>query len=96
MTQKDSLLEMLNKGEWRCGSEFLQAYLPEYRSLINKLRRVGYQIVTRSCENPGHFHKSKRMQEWHLLTTKTPPPGYIGTPFTEPQTFLGTNKTYIN
>lgn len=56
---------MLEKGEWRCGAEFLQIYIPEYRSRINELRKK-YTIVAQRCRNPQHVHKGG-MQEWRLL-----------------------------
>ena len=64
MNQKTKILEMLKEREWVCSSDFLKAYLSEYRSLINLLRKDNYIVHKRSCKS--HRHNSKKLQEWHL------------------------------
>ena len=76
MTQQDNIYKMLENKDWRCGSEFLQAYLPEYRSIINKLRKSGHTIIKRRCENPYHHHKGG-MLEWKLCQTQETAPRTI-------------------
>lgn len=83
MTQKETIKQMLDSGEWVCGNDFLKAYIPEYRSRINELRKSGHEVITRRCLT--HHHQGIT-QEWRLL----PQPAYT------PLTFLGTNKIYTN
>lgn len=51
-------------GLYVCSRDFLGAYLPEYRSLINKLRKEGYEIEDKRCDM--HVHEG-RMNMWRLI-----------------------------
>jgi len=62
-TQRDLVLQLLNKSEWVCGIEFQQNYIPEYRTRINELRRTGLIVQARRCTK--HSHRGV-MQEWSL------------------------------
>jgi hypothetical protein len=63
MTQKESIIQLLNQAEFVCGTIFLQNYLQEYRTRINELRKDGFTIEARRCTK--HPHKGI-MQEWSL------------------------------
>lgn len=69
-TQRDIVLQLLNKSEWVCGIEFQQNYIPEYRTRINELRRTGLIVQARRCTK--HRHRGV-MQEWSLRINGTPP-----------------------
>lgn len=64
MTQKESVLQLLNQAEWVCGREFLANYLQEYRTRINEIRKDGFTIEARRCTQ--HQHRAG-MQEWSLV-----------------------------
>lgn len=63
MTQKESVLQLLNQAEWVCGTVFQQNYIPEYRTRINELRKDGFIVEALRCTQ--HQHKGM-MQEWSL------------------------------
>ncbi len=64
-TQRETILQLLNGALWVCGTGFQSSYIPEYRTRINELRKEGFTIETRKCQQ--HRHKGI-MQEWHLAT----------------------------
>ena len=70
MTQQQIVKSMLDSGEWVCGNKFLEAYIPEYRSRINELRKQGHNIITRRCLQ--HHHKGIT-QEWCLIPAPSAP-----------------------
>jgi hypothetical protein len=81
MTQKESIIQILNQAEWVCGTVFLQNYLQEYRTRINELRKDGFTVEARRCSQ--HQHKAG-MQEWSLrqkasVSSKTAPDSTIPT-----------------
>lgn len=65
MTQKETILQILNEVEWVCGIEFQQKYIPEYRTRINEIRKDGFTVEARRCTQ--HPHRGI-MQEWSLRT----------------------------
>ncbi len=67
-TQKNKVLELLRNQEWCCLTDFLDAYLSEYRTLINMLKKDGYEIEPRPCTR--HVHNSKKTLEWRLKGLK--------------------------
>lgn len=71
MTQRDTIYQMLESGDWICGNDFLKAYIPEYRSRINELRKLKHVIITRRCFS--HVHKGIT-QEWRLTSAIPLPP----------------------
>ena len=68
MTQHETILQLLNKSEWVCGTEFQQNYIPEYRTRINEIRKDGFIVEARRCAQ--HTHKGI-MQEWGLRLAET-------------------------
>lgn len=59
-TQKHKVLEMLKQHPAGLnGRDFLQAYIPEYRSRINELRRDGYDIPEPKHEADSKFVRFK-------------------------------------
>lgn len=68
ITQKNTILQLLNAAEWVCGTTFLQNYLQEYRTRINELRKDGFTVEARRCTQ--HVHKAG-MQEWSLKARET-------------------------
>lgn len=64
MTQKQTIKTILDSNDWICSTTFQKAYIPEYRSRINELRKDGNNIIARRCV--AHKHKGA-LQEWRLL-----------------------------
>ena len=64
MTQKEVIKEMLSDGSWLCGTVFMQKFIPEFRSRINEIRKEGFIIEARLCQQ--HNHRGN-LQEWRLL-----------------------------
>ena len=71
-TQKQTLTRLLNTNPWVCGTVFQSAFIPEYRSLINKIRKDGTPIEARKCRQ--HNHRGGRLQDWSI-SSKTPQGG---------------------
>lgn len=65
MNQKTQILNILAKNPWTCGSVFQQNYLPEFRSMMNKLRKDGHIIQDRWCKTHNHH-----MKEWALMPNR--------------------------
>ena len=61
MSQKDTILRRLLEAPV-CGTRLLELRIPRYAARIAELRAEGMNIVTRRCENPNHFHKSKQIE----------------------------------
>lgn len=66
MTQRDQIHNFLKDGQWVCGTSFQRAYVPEYRTRINELRKAGHGIEASRCDL--HTHKGV-MQKWRLVMT---------------------------
>ena len=69
-TQKQTLTRLLRSNPWVCGTVFQSAFIPEYRSLINKIRKDGTPVEARKCRQ--HNHRGGRLQEWSI-SSKMPP-----------------------
>jgi hypothetical protein len=67
MTQKDKIITKLGDGLWHCSRELIEQYSVDYRSVINKLRKAGFEIEGCNCNL--HHHEGK-MNMWRL--TKIP------------------------
>lgn len=65
MTQIERIKEMLADNEWICGTRFMQEFIPEYRSRINEIRKQGFMVETRKCQQ--HNHKGN-LQEWRRVS----------------------------
>ena len=63
MTQHQTILNILEDLKPHCSNELRDAYVPEYRSRINELRKKGYKIEPLRCNL--HEHKGN-MQMWCL------------------------------
>lgn len=50
MKQTQKILNLLKHGNWICGTKFMEAYIPEYRSRINEIRKKGQLIEARRCQ----------------------------------------------
>jgi len=62
MTQKE---RVLNELTWRhsvCSTRFLEAHIPRAAARIAELRAEGYLIVTETCNDPYHNHKTRQVQ----------------------------------
>lgn len=64
MSQQELILEKLNDGQWHCSNELIDLYSVDYRSVINKLRKKGYEIIGKPCDM-NHTHKSRK-NKWYL------------------------------
>lgn len=53
MTQKQRILDALRL-EPRCGTTFLEMYMPRYAARIHELRNEGHQIISRPCKLHRH------------------------------------------
>lgn len=69
MTQKTALLDLLKSKEWVCTTEFQQMYIPEFRSLIARMRKhEGFHIIDEPCLGKcGKQHNSKALNRWKLV-----------------------------
>lgn len=69
MSNKELILDMLSKREWVCSTQFQENYLPEFRSLIARMRKhEGYLIVDEPCLGRcGKVHKSKGLKRWQWV-----------------------------
>lgn len=64
MTQQEIIISILEDSDWHCGREFMQTYVPEYRSRINEIRKKGIMIETRKCQQHDH---GGNLQEWRIM-----------------------------
>ncbi len=67
MTQKQDVLMMLWDREWLCVSEFMRAYIPRYSARLFELRRDGWTLEKRRCQQHPHD-----LDEWRLAGTPSP------------------------
>jgi hypothetical protein len=67
-SQLDRVLRLLIHQEWICAVEFLRLSPPivRYGARIYQLRKTGYVIWRRDCENRSHDHQT-RQYEWGLI-----------------------------
>ncbi len=66
--QRETIKQVLEDGQYHCGTEFQKLFIPEYRTRINELRKnAGLIIEKRRCQQ--HKHKGV-MQEWKLVGQK--------------------------
>lgn len=54
-TQLERVAMMLFEADEVCGSEFYNRYIPRFSVAIHKLRRAGYIITKRPCDQ--HYHE---------------------------------------
>jgi hypothetical protein len=55
MNQHTTILNILDDAKFHCSNELRAAFVPEYRSRINELRKRGYTISKARCNL--HTHK---------------------------------------
>lgn len=55
-TRRDSVLDLLRRQDWVCGTELADAVGWAFGSRISELRAFGHSIEKRQCENTGHRH----------------------------------------
>ena len=53
-------------GGWVCATVFLERHIPRYGPRIYDLRREGFHIVRRVCQNGWHDHYSTQF-EWQIV-----------------------------
>ncbi len=78
--QVQQVLEMLQRSEWVCGTEFIKAYLPNFPRSIHRLRHIkccphgvqpgckikdGYVIELQPCNRHTHLDSQ---WEYHMTT----------------------------
>lgn len=68
MSQKNKILLLLQDNSWHCTNEFYASFIADPRSRISELKRNGYILEWRWCQQHNHA-KSK---EWRLI----PEPAY--------------------
>lgn len=56
---------MLIDNEWVCTTQMIQAFIPDYRRRLCDLKKDGYILTGRPCQQ--HQHQSKILKEWHLI-----------------------------
>ena len=71
MTQHQIMLELLNEGRWVCTNEMYAKFIADPRTRICELKKQGYNLTPRPCENPTHNHKGGS-KEWYLNLATTP------------------------
>ncbi len=67
MTQHKKILQLLSNNEWVCSSAFYASYIADPRTRICELKKKGFELVDRWCENPLHRHEGM-MKEWKLVS----------------------------
>lgn len=68
MTQSQQIERMLQDQTFVCGQDFLKAFIPEYRSRINLLRKSGTPVYATKCTM--HKHKSGMLM-WSLKPSQS-------------------------
>ena len=69
MTQHETILDLLNSGNWICSSKFYAAFIADPRTRICELKKLGYILENRKCET--HDYHAGGSKEWKLT-------GYAG------------------
>lgn len=64
-TQKQIILNMLLDKSFVCVTEMMAAFIPDYRRRLCDLKKDGYQLEGRPCQQ--HNHKSKILKEWRIV-----------------------------
>jgi hypothetical protein len=78
MTQHTQILNILSTKEWVCSQDFQVAFIPEYRSRINELRkgkghdRKMYNITDEPCLNRCGRNHNRTTRRWKLVTGLLP------------------------
>lgn len=69
-SQLERVRRLLIDRDWVCAVEFLRLSPPivRYGARIYQLRKSGYVIWRRECDNSGHEHLT-RQYEWGLIAT---------------------------
>jgi hypothetical protein len=61
------VLSSLISQEWVCATELWRIGGFAYTSRLSDLRRLGYRLDRRRCQNSFHNHPSGQMCEWALV-----------------------------
>ena len=72
--QNSRVRQTLLDNDWVCAVDFLRLSPPivRYGARIFQLRKDGYVIWRRDCENPNHGHQT-RQYEWSLIAVPETP-----------------------
>jgi hypothetical protein len=70
MTQQLKILQLLDKGMWTCTSLMYAMYIADPRTRLAELKKAGYNLESRWCQNPDHRHDGQ-MKEWKLQPQPT-------------------------
>lgn len=65
MTNKQKILNLLEKNEWVCTSQMYALYIADPRTLLSPMHEQGI-VENRWCQNPNHHHKGNQ-KEWRLI-----------------------------
>ena len=68
MTNKQKILNLLEKNEWVCTSQMYALYVADPRTLLSPLHKQGI-VKNRWCQNPNHHHKGNQ-KEWRLINQR--------------------------
>jgi Helix-turn-helix domain len=72
MSQHQKILNLLENGDWVCTSLMYALFIADPRTRLVELKKLGYQLQPRWCENPAHRHEGK-MKEWKLIGERIHP-----------------------
>jgi len=61
-SQMGRILITLENNWWTCGSTFQRMYLPTYAQRISDLKKLGYNIIARPCDDKSHTHTGQVAQ----------------------------------
>jgi len=61
-SQMGRILRTLENNWWTCGSTFQRMYLPTYAQRISELKKLGYNIMARPCDDKSHTHTGQVAQ----------------------------------
>ena len=65
MTNKQKILELLEKQDWVCSTNFYSMWIADPRTLLAQMKKRG-EVESRWCKTHNH-----KMKEWKLLKTPT-------------------------
>ena len=65
MSQQEKILDILEDYNWHCVNEFIDTYCVDYRRRLCDLKKKGYLLENRKCEQ--HNYHRGFSKEWRLL-----------------------------
>lgn len=70
-TQHFKILNLLRQNEWTCTNFMYASFIADPRKRLEELRKEGYEMEWRWCQNPTHNHDG-HSKEWRLIKSPKP------------------------